>query len=576
MLLFVFLLISSIAFSQSNYYVATNGNNANTGSLNSPWKTIQYGIDQLKPGDVLNIKAGTYKEIIEIGVSGTPGKYITIKNYQNDEVIIDGSEIDLAVFSLLWTDQAYLRIQGIHFTNAIGNDKEGISLQGGAHHIEILNNKISNIKYTAVHDNTVTFDENAVPLNVYADSPTDSIHNILIKGNEIFNNVSGYSENISVGGNLSTFIIEDNIIHDNTNIGIDVGGNYDIGDPIPVPANLNHGRYGIIRNNLVYNCNSPYSTAAGIYIDGGRNIIVENNICYHNGYGGEIGCEENGDTSNITFRNNIFYENFYTGMHIGAYDADQPLAIVKNAYVYNNTFYNNDTGLTESGEFTLTKSKNCRIMNNIFYVSSQNVFFSSSRTQENLTIDYNLVYNDAGANALVTYGNNEYTGLQNLYDATGFGAHSSYGNPKFVNVSGNDFHIMDTSPAINAGDPNYTSTTGNMNIPGITINNVDMDGQPRVNNIVDCGADESTVSLGINDVAYQTISVYPNPTYNKIFIPETIQHANYQIFSYLGKRIAKGKINSNSIDLSKLQQGLYFVLLNSGAKHFAFKVLKVE
>ncbi len=571
-LLIVSLFISSITFSQNNYYVAKNGNNSNTGSLNSPWKTIQYGVNQLSAGDILHIKAGTYEEKLDIDVSGSSSAYITIRNYQNDNVILDAINSGNDS-SIIWTDNAYLRIQGLHITNNIGNFREGITLQGAAHHIEILNNKISNIKFSADPNATITNNTNAVPLNVYADSATDSIHTILIKGNEVFNNQTGYSENIAAGGNFSTFIIEDNIVHDNTNIGIDIGGNY---KTVSIP-HLDQGRYGVIRNNLVYNCNAPYSTAAGIYIDGGRDIIVENNICHHNGYGGEIGCEENGSTSNVTFRNNIFYNNFYTGMHIGGYDPGTT-GVVLNSNVYNNTFYQNDVGNNFSGEIALTKLENCRIENNIFYISNQNLFINTSRTQTNLILDYNLVYANAGSNATEADVNGSTSSLADYYNSTGYGVHSKFENPMFAHANSNNYHINTNSPAIDAGNPNYTIATGNMNISGITITNVDIDNEPRVKNIVDCGADESSVTLGNEAYTIQNIVIYPNPTHDKIYLPESLLQSSYQIFTSQGKLISKGVLTTNSIDFGAYYSGLYFVQLKNynTTFHHLFKVLKVD
>ncbi len=569
-LLLLSIFISTIAFSQSNYYVAKNGNNSNNGSLNSPWKTIQHGVNQLSAGDILHIKAGTYEEKLDVDVSGNASAYITIRNYQNDNVILDAINSNNDA-SILWTDNAYLRIQGLHFTNNIINFAGGIALQGAAHHIEILNNKISNIKFSADPNAPVTNSTNAVPLSIYADSATDSIHNILIKGNEVFNNQTGYSENISAGGNFSTFIIEDNIVHDNTNIGIDIGGNYGtVSNPV-----LDHGRYGVIRNNLVYECNSPYSTAAGIYIDGGRDIIVENNICHHNGYGGEIGCEENGSTSNITFRNNVFYKNFYTGMHIGGYDPGTT-GIVLSSNVYNNTFYQNDTGNNFSGEIALTKLKDCRIENNIFYISNQNLLINTSRTQTNLILDYNLVYANSGNNAIEADVNGNTMSLVNFYSSTGYGVHSNFENPMFANANSNNFHINDNSPAIDAGNPNYTTNTDAMNIPGITITNVDMDNAPRVNGTVDCGADESSDALGKEEYAFNTIKVYPNPTQDKIYLPENLINSNYTVTSTEGKIIKKGVLTTNSIDFSKYNQGLYFIRLKSNSSQYSFKIIKTN
>ncbi len=473
-IIFVILLaVTNISFGQNNYYVATNGNNSNDGSLANPWLTIQYGIYQLHPGDTLNIRGGTYFERVDIDVSGTENAFITIRNYTDEEVILDASNFTDAS-SIIWADNSYLRIVGLNLTNYFVNNSSGLTVQGRAHHIEILNNTISNINFSSNPNDPVNTNTNVVPLQILGDLFPDSVYSITIRGNEVFNNRTGYSENITLGGNVSNFTIENNIVHNNTNIGIDVTGNY---RECPNPL-FDNGRNGTIKNNTVYECNSSYSTSAGIYVDGGKNVTVENNISYQNGYGGEIGCEENGETKNIVFRNNLFYENFYSGMHIGGYD-ENTTGIVKNSKILNNTFYHNDTGLQDNGELILSELKDCTIENNIFYIASHNVFLSSNRTQDNLTMDYNLVYNDSGSENIITYGNYETVGLQNYYNSSGYGEHSSYGNPYFFNAP-NDFHIPEISTAISTGNPSFIADN----------NEVDIDNENRVYDIVDCGADE--------------------------------------------------------------------------------------
>jgi hypothetical protein len=75
----------------ATYYVATNGNDQNSGSLSSPWRTIETSIAKLRPGDTLYLRGGTYYESqIAINVSGTPSNRILIKNYQSEVPVIDG------------------------------------------------------------------------------------------------------------------------------------------------------------------------------------------------------------------------------------------------------------------------------------------------------------------------------------------------------------------------------------------------------------------------------------------------------------------------------------------------------
>ncbi|MCF6306361.1 MAG: T9SS type A sorting domain-containing protein [Flavobacteriaceae bacterium] len=559
----LFLLCSTLAISQSNYYVSTTGNNANNGELSSPFLTIQYGVNQLSAGDVLHILEGTYEEKININVSGNPSAFITIKNYQNDEVIIDAINFadDDAIISIL-DFKAYIRIEGLHLTNNKFNHCQGITLEGAVHHIEIINNKVSNIWFDPDPNAPVINGTSAIGINAWGYMAQDSIHNLTIRGNEIFNNKNGYSENLKLNANVSGFIIEDNIVYDNTNIGIDVIGNY--GES---PTSLyDRGRNGIIRNNLVYNCVADYSGAAGIYIDGGKNIIVENNISHNNGYGGSIGCEQDGETRNIIFRNNIFYNNIRSGMSIGGYDVSTTGNVI-DCHILNNTFYNNDTNDDSHGEITMTNLQDCTIENNIFYISNsiyEDIFLYAYRTQNNLSLNYNLVYNDDGFDDIQVFVLGSYIYLDNYYNNTGYGNNSVYGSPQLADAP-NDFHISGSSLAVNTGNPNL--------IPG--VNEVDIDGEERINDaIVDCGADEFYI-LSINEETLDDfISIYPNPTFNTFTINlknETLKKAI--IYNQLGQKIKE--VTTKEVTISNLSKGVYFIkIISQSGKITTKKVTK--
>ena len=76
------------------YYVApasSGGSDSNAGTLAAPFETLQYAVNQLSAGDILYIRAGTYRETITIDEDGTSGNLITIENYNNEVVTIDGT-----------------------------------------------------------------------------------------------------------------------------------------------------------------------------------------------------------------------------------------------------------------------------------------------------------------------------------------------------------------------------------------------------------------------------------------------------------------------------------------------------
>jgi len=57
-----------------------------------PWFTIAHAFKSVKPGDVISILNGEYREGISAnGKSGAPGQYITIQNYPGHQPIVNGA-----------------------------------------------------------------------------------------------------------------------------------------------------------------------------------------------------------------------------------------------------------------------------------------------------------------------------------------------------------------------------------------------------------------------------------------------------------------------------------------------------
>ncbi|MDA1143031.1 MAG: right-handed parallel beta-helix repeat-containing protein [Planctomycetota bacterium] len=69
---------------------AGRGNDSNTGTEDSPWKTIQQGVNQLVAGDTLYLRGGTYYENVYVASIGDAGAPITIRSYPGEVAIIDG------------------------------------------------------------------------------------------------------------------------------------------------------------------------------------------------------------------------------------------------------------------------------------------------------------------------------------------------------------------------------------------------------------------------------------------------------------------------------------------------------
>lgn len=75
-----------------DYYVATNGNDNNHGTIDKPLKSIQAAANKMKAGDITYIRKGQYFEQVNLsGVEGNKEKPFVFKAYQGEKVTLDGT-----------------------------------------------------------------------------------------------------------------------------------------------------------------------------------------------------------------------------------------------------------------------------------------------------------------------------------------------------------------------------------------------------------------------------------------------------------------------------------------------------
>lgn len=73
-------------------YVATNGDDSNDGSINSPYRTFSKAVSEMAPGDVCIIREGVYRETLDITVNGSSGSPLTFKAADGETVEIRATE----------------------------------------------------------------------------------------------------------------------------------------------------------------------------------------------------------------------------------------------------------------------------------------------------------------------------------------------------------------------------------------------------------------------------------------------------------------------------------------------------
>ncbi len=83
--------LESRQFLSATYFVSPNGNDANNGSLATPFKTIQRAADVATAGSHVEIETGTYHETVTAKHSGTSGAPIVFEAYNGEKVTISGA-----------------------------------------------------------------------------------------------------------------------------------------------------------------------------------------------------------------------------------------------------------------------------------------------------------------------------------------------------------------------------------------------------------------------------------------------------------------------------------------------------
>jgi len=487
----VFILFAcvSVASAQPNasYYVATTGNDSNSGTQSAPWKTIQHAADTAHAGSTVYARAGTYEELVRINVSGNPNDgFITFRSYPGEIAVLDATRFTPEDRQGVLTiqNQSYVRIEGFEIRNFRTAEHRlapmGINVIGSGSHIELLNNNVHDIQQTFPGRDRPGSGGNGFGIAVYGTNATIPITDLIIDGNEVHHLKTGSSESLVVNGNVTNFRITHNTVHDNNNIGIDVIG---FERTAPDPA-VDQARDGVVSHNLVYNITSRGNPAYGndqssdgIYVDGGTRILIEQNTLHDVDFGIELASEhKDRATSYIIARNNLIYHCHTAGVSIGGYAPDR--GHTEHSNVINNTLYENDTSSTGSGEFQMQWNMSDNVFANNIVYAGPHCLISVTKTEVNKSqppalIDHNLYYCTAGAEASTwAEVSGTITGFNNYVQSTGNDQHSRFLDPHFVDAAAHNFHLnlvrprSPLAPSMNWRSENSTWTARRESVPG--------------------------------------------------------------------------------------------------------------
>jgi hypothetical protein len=438
------------------------------------YATIQAGLNAANAGDSVLVRAGIYGEFVTWPRSGSAaGGAIVLKAFGDGDAVIDGAGLTVSPSHenlLLIDGMSYVAVIGLEIRNSITASgqifNKGIMVTGASQHVLIKQCRVH-----AIENNNTTTSAGANAIGVFGTDGQTAISDVVIDSTEVYNCKTGYSESISIDGNVDGFRVSNCYVHDNNNIGILFAGHY---GECPNPAN-DQARHGVIADNRVERCSScsnpSYAgdcSADGIYSDGGGKSVIERNVVIACDIGMEAGAELAGAIDDsVVIRDNLIYTCNTGGIFIGGYARGRGWTI--QCRVENNTLYQNDMDNTGSGEILIQKAHDNAVRNNIMYTNAQKVGLSvafDSTNSYNNTVEYNLFYSSAGG-----------TGI----DGSALGTNARNADPLFV-ANGTNFHLQATSPAINSCDPTYTPAVGELDLDRLTR---------KAGSAVDIGAYES-------------------------------------------------------------------------------------
>ena len=486
-----FLFISVCAFAQQKIYVSVNSgdDDSGVGTEQSPYQTINRGIQDVVAGGTVYVMDGIYTDessgepfvsfyedntqqdsagnnyvysnggnlnnthVVTINKAGneTDG-YITIKNYPNHspKIIFDGQGgIKLgpnANYVIVEGFEVEGPSQSITYTQAIMNRRNRITLK------ESINQNNNNYSYFSGKGIWGGYDDHhhiIIRNNVVHDTPGSGIRfndsdYITIENNTVYNTTWWTSSASSAIVFAETIAISE---EDNTDdIKMIIRGNtvYNNWNRIPFymssfPENAQppSGNYGNAGYSTILDCQGLYVTRSDPNYIG--TFLFENNLCVNNGKNG-INFDRS-NASSALIRNNTIYFN-------GAHDLVQDIS--------ESVEENPRHGGQKVAGIKANYVKKVTVVNNIVETR-----FDNYSALELFNLEENpFVNNNIFVTGSVSWGENNPSNLINIspafVDPTELSDDASVMSDWETYMDSVDFSLQPTSPAINAGMSEYS------------------------------------------------------------------------------------------------------------------------
>jgi Right handed beta helix region len=438
------------------YFVSPTGNDANPGTSDRPWATINHAAEQVVAGDVVLVRGGRYLLLHQVRPrnSGRSDAFITFIGDPREAAVLDAQNIQQLPYSQRKLNDGAFQIEGVSHIRVVNltviNSHDAGFTVRDSNDIELINNTTNGTYSSGI----------AVWNTNHVDKGTERIR---ILGNTIVHATSqtfatddvppgGQTphEALSVGGAID-FEVAYNHIYDSDKEGIDI---------------KETSKHGKVHHNVVESV-----TRQGIYVDAWfgelRDITIVSNIVHDcRGAGFAISAENGKSVDQISFSNNLVFDNGGSGFYFSRWGVDN---LRKNILITDNIFSHNGYGPVAPGQryhwqiggiyLYSTNVENLTVKDNIFsenrgfQIGYSELFLHDGRTwasavrKQRIRIVHNLIDDrDRFTFPILSGGNADYR--VNIYRVDG--DHAVYGDASFENSSDGDFTLKRKSPAIKA------------------------------------------------------------------------------------------------------------------------------
>jgi parallel beta-helix repeat protein len=404
---------SSTSFA-ANWFVAAGGRDSNPGTIGRPFGSITKASSVARPGDVVNVRGGVYRQVVRINARGREGGRITFRPYPGEKVIIDGSGSPAATNLVQLNRTSFVDFTGFEVRNATG-----IGIAGwGATDTRVSQNDVHHSMKRGIW-----FGYSAIGTSARITIDSNRVHENVLENRRHTAN-GGWSQAITVERTDGALVTRNRVYR-----------NHGEGIVVLLSDNV------VVRSNVLYD---NYSVQ--LYLDNAQSTTVERNFL-----------DSTGDSR--------FYRDGFPAHGIGManeeYAERNPL---RHLTIVNNIVVRSRRGIFYGDYERGGGLRNVLIAHNTVVDATHEVL-SIDRASHRESVVENNIFVGGRARSLASVRGGGITYRSNLWSGGAAGTASGrgdvQGNPSLINAAGRspaDFRITRSSPAAGRARSSKIST----------------------------------------------------------------------------------------------------------------------